>query len=553
VKIPVEALQQAIAIVGRVGSGKTYAAKVLLEPLLVNDRAHTCIVDPTGAWWGLRATAKGTPSGIAIPIFGGDHGDVPLEPDLAGAIAEFVAGGGNAILDVSEFGSKARIRFMTTFLEDLYRLNKVPLHLIVDEADLFAPQRPQPDETVLLNRMEQIVRRGRVRGFVPWLITQRPAVLNKNVLSQVNTLVAMQLTGPQDRDAIGAWIEGQADRDEGKRVLAELPKLPKGEGYVWSPSHDFLDRVKFGRLSTFDSSAGPASSAPAPRVQDADLSGIAAKVQEIRDRQRENDPDALRARIAELEKAQPHEASDEALRAEYDRGYLNGRRDAATALAGHFSKLAPAIEQAGAALFDLRQDVGAWALSAADNERQTDAAAAPKVARHSAPPPTTRSNGKANGSLPKAERAILTAAAQRNPKQSSRAQLSLLSGYSITSSTFANALGALRTLGLIDGKGDENHITPAGLRAAGQVDPMPTGRQLVDWWISRLPKAEAALLRVAAEYHPRAISRERLSQESGYSLTSSSFANALGRLRSLSLIQGRGDVQATADLFGGRQ
>ena len=28
------------------------------------------------------------------------------------------------------------------------------------------------------------MRRGRVRGFIPWLIMQRPAVLHKDVLSQ---------------------------------------------------------------------------------------------------------------------------------------------------------------------------------------------------------------------------------------------------------------------------------------------------------------------------------------------------------------------------------
>jgi hypothetical protein len=39
----------------------------------------------------------------------------------------------------------------------------------------------------------------------------------------------MKLTSSQDRDAIGGWIEGQADRAEGKRILGELPRLPKGE------------------------------------------------------------------------------------------------------------------------------------------------------------------------------------------------------------------------------------------------------------------------------------------------------------------------------------
>ena len=43
---------------------------------------------------------------------------------------------------------------------------------------------------------EEIVRRGRVKGFIPWLITQRPAVLNKNVLSMVDGLVLLKLMSP---------------------------------------------------------------------------------------------------------------------------------------------------------------------------------------------------------------------------------------------------------------------------------------------------------------------------------------------------------------------
>src|SRR5262249_21371956 len=130
-------------------------------------------------------------------------------------------------------------------------------HLILDEADLWAPQRPLPDQVSLLGRIEEIVRRGRTRGFIPWLITQRPAVVHKDVLSQADILIAMKLTASQYRDAVGAWIEGQADRQDGKRILSELPQLQRGEGYVWAPGHGILERVGFPRIQTFDSSRTP--------------------------------------------------------------------------------------------------------------------------------------------------------------------------------------------------------------------------------------------------------------------------------------------------------
>jgi len=60
-------------------------------------------------------------------------------------------------------------------------------------------------------------------------------------------LIAMKLTASQDRDAIGAWLEGQADRQEGKRILGDLPRLQRGEGYLWAPGHGLLNRVELAK------------------------------------------------------------------------------------------------------------------------------------------------------------------------------------------------------------------------------------------------------------------------------------------------------------------
>jgi uncharacterized protein len=166
-------------------------------------------------------------------VFGGRHADVPITAEMGMALGRLIATETLVcVIDLSELGSNAaRRRFMAAFSEALYEANQ-PLHLVLDEADLWAPQRPIKGWEGLLGHIEEIVRRGRVRGFIPWLITQRPAVVHKDVLSQADILIVMKLTASQDRDAIGAWIEGQADRQEGKRILGDLPRLQRGEGYL---------------------------------------------------------------------------------------------------------------------------------------------------------------------------------------------------------------------------------------------------------------------------------------------------------------------------------
>ena len=258
--LPLSALEERLAIVGTSGSGKTYAAKGLVERLICQG-ARVCVVDPLGVWWGLRVGADGGASPLPCPVvvFGGLHADVALDAGMGAALGQLIGTHQIAcVVDVSDLGSAAvRRGFMTAFTEALFAANTEPLHLVLYEADLWAPQRAQPDGYDLLQRVEEIVRRGRVRGFVPWLITQRPAVLHKDVLSQADILVSMKLTSSQDREAIGRWIEGQADRAEGRRILAALPRLARGEGWVWAPSDGVLARVAFSRIQTFDSSQTP--------------------------------------------------------------------------------------------------------------------------------------------------------------------------------------------------------------------------------------------------------------------------------------------------------
>lgn len=228
--LPDRSLDECTSILGKTGTGKSYLAKGLVERILAAKK-RVCVLDPTGVWWGLKSNAAGDGPGFQIAIFGGEHADLPITVEQAEPLAHLIATSNlPTVIDMSDFTTSERRRFATRFLDALYHKNREALHLIVDEADEFAPQKPGPDQTTLLNRMDQIVRRGRVKGFRVMLITQRPAVLNKDVLSMAALLIAMKLTSPQDRNAVSAYLEGQAEQAERKAITetssvpAELPK-----------------------------------------------------------------------------------------------------------------------------------------------------------------------------------------------------------------------------------------------------------------------------------------------------------------------------------------
>ena len=69
------------------------------------------------------------------------------------------------------------------------------------------------------------------------------------MLSQVDGLLAFKLTASQDRDALDAWIEGQADKAHGKAIKDALPTFKVGEGLVWLPARSILRRQPFPQRS----------------------------------------------------------------------------------------------------------------------------------------------------------------------------------------------------------------------------------------------------------------------------------------------------------------
>src|SRR6266508_759394 len=167
-----DAITQTFAILAKRGVGKTYTASVLVEEL-VKAGLHAVVVDPIGVWWGLRTSADGKRPGLPIVILGGDHGDVPLELTAGQVIADLIVDERiSAVLDLAHLRKGEQVRFMTDFAEQLYHRNRQPLQLVLDEADAFAPQRPQRGQERMLGAIEDLVRRGRARGIGVTLVTQ---------------------------------------------------------------------------------------------------------------------------------------------------------------------------------------------------------------------------------------------------------------------------------------------------------------------------------------------------------------------------------------------
>lgn len=570
--IPNAALDDRLGIVGTAGAGKTYTALGAIERLL-SRKARAVAVDPLGVMWGLRLMADGkTPSPYPVVIFGGTHGDLPLTENAGAILGETVATmAESCIVDLSGLPTKAaERRFMLAFLEAIYRhtdREKVdPYHLIVDEADRFAPQKPPAGDEMLLNRMEEIVRRGRVKGFIPWLITQRPAVLNKNVLSQADGLIALKLTSSQDRDQIGDWVEGQTDRETWKRMRADLPTLQRGEAIVWIPGRGVFERVTFPTKATFDSSRSPTRGERkhATELKPLDLGSLKARLASVEAETKANDPKALKARIAELEREKKKQSANittadiqAAEKAGYERGHDEGGDAIMRAVASLTADLANSIGRAETACADAKRLLSSFAgfTEEVGKDRIAKRQAAPVAQRIElrVPDPKVAGStpaGRAN-SLDKPLHRIIDAIRWWNVlgvEAPSHSQAAFIAGYSHKSGTWATYLSRLRSMELIEGRGDLL-LTSKGAAIAGDPDVQPSGDLLRATVLDKVDGPLARILQPIMEAYPQGLSHADAAKSADYSPQSGTWATYLSRLRSLDLIDGRGELRAQDWLF----
>ncbi|MEM7196697.1 MAG: helicase HerA-like domain-containing protein, partial [Pseudomonadota bacterium] len=289
ISFPDQAITETFGILAARGAGKSNTAAVMAEEMFEAGLPFVAI-DPVGSWWGLRSSGSGKSGGIPIAIFGGRHGDIPLERTSGKLVANLVVERRlSCVLDLTQFDSEAaKKQFLLDFARQLYLKNELPLHLFLEEADDYIPQRPMRDEAQLLRAWENIVRRGRSRGLGMTMITQRSASINKNVLTQVQTLIAMRTTGPQDRKAIEEWVKYN---DASKDILGTLSGLSDGEAWIWSPQ--FLKdtrRVKFRRRRTFDSGSTPkiAAKGKTATIADINVSQIREQMTDVIEKAEQN-------------------------------------------------------------------------------------------------------------------------------------------------------------------------------------------------------------------------------------------------------------------------
>lgn len=569
--LPIEAVTETFAILAVKRSGKSNAAVVMAEEMY-DHGVPWVAVDPKGDWWGVRA-AGGQAPGLSVLVFGGMHGDVPLEPTAGRLVADLIAEQRiTCVLDVSEMAKADQRRFLTDFADRLYRRNSEPLHVFCEEADEYIPQRVIGETAKLVGAFEALVKRGGFRGIGITLITQRSASLNKDVLTQAGTLIAMRTPSPQDRKAVLAWIDYHAaSRD----VIDELPTLEAGEAWVFSPQWlKVLTKIQFRRRRTFDSGATPrvgGKPRPPAHLADVDLAAIKEAMSDTIERAKADDPKALRQEISklrrelDLERAKPaHEpvvervevpvlAPDYAAELEsiltpirHQLNYLGGALAVLKSRPQEGKQGQPTTRSSAPRANQASGTTGRAPVAGPSAHREKN----PSAGQGTRPAPA---DGPPDVQLKDGARRMLQALAAQHPMRLTKAQLATLAKIKHTGGTWSTYWSLLKRHGLVDDTGPDIGITQTGIDAIGGVLPTPqTTEELLAHYRSVLKAGARAMLDVAVDTYPDSVDKADLAELAGITSTGGTFGTYLGHLRRNGLITVEGNqVRASDTLFLG--
>jgi uncharacterized protein len=292
------------AILASSGMGKSYLTGVLLEETLENG-CLVCVIDPEGEHFTLAAR-------YPMLIIGGEHGSLPLDEGAIDLYIEAMLESRlSAVFDLSEYVDEEQQQFYALIADHLFQAEqkyRTKIRLVVEEAQIYAPQRMAATSVRRgkkalhdpVQASQKIAKRGRKRAIDSLWATQRPASLNKDILSQCNRFWFGGIQSEQDYKAIRPFL------NEAGISFAAIKALKPGEFYYYAKGQTTQIKVRkrFCKHAGATPEAGQNFRAAADSEMEGAMKALAAAVNRRAVQKREEDSEVNRLKIVirELEK-----------------------------------------------------------------------------------------------------------------------------------------------------------------------------------------------------------------------------------------------------------
>ncbi|MEF8806922.1 helicase HerA domain-containing protein [Natronomonas sp.] len=232
-------------VTGKSGSGKSNTASVICEKML--DKGFgILIVDIDGEYYGLKEEYE------ILHVGGDEECDLQVTEEHAGKIAELALEQNvPIILDVSSFLDESEARaLLTEVTKHLFAKEKKvkqPFLMLVEEIHEYIPEGGGVDECGRM--LIKVSKRGRKHGLGIVGISQRPADVKKDFITQCDWLVWHRLTWNNDTKVVGRIL--------GNEYADHIEEMDDGECFLMTDWAEDIRVVQFERKKTFDAGATP--------------------------------------------------------------------------------------------------------------------------------------------------------------------------------------------------------------------------------------------------------------------------------------------------------
>lgn len=502
------------------GGGKSYLLRKFAES--VGNRMQQILIDREGEFVTLREKFD-----FALVS---KEGDIPLSVKYAETLAHKILETNiSVIIDLYDLPPHEKIKFVYLFSTALINAPKRLWHpslIYLDEADTFAPEGKSCESTQAVINLCALSRK---RGFCPILATQRLPKLSKDATSELLNKFIGRAGQDIDRKRYGDEL-GFTNKED----FFKLRALNPGEFYTVGPITDYeVKKFKVKKVITTHPEPGSLiiASPPTPNAIKKILKRLADIPQEAeRELKTREDLEREVFRLrGDLKKQTGGGAnldrSGEVLSLKTE---VRGLKDDLVSIKKTLQSQKEAFKRVSITIGPFLGEISS-----------SDVPAVVSVAARTEMPATlpVRPNIPSTSGLAPGPHKMLVVLAMRAGEAVSRKKLSMLSGYSLTSSTFGIYIGKLKEKGYVQSRGKDLIITEDGCQAVGAFEPLPNDpASLISYWSKFLEPGPSKMFQILAACFPDSMSKQELSEQSGYSLTSSTFGIYVGKLKTLQLV-----------------
>ena len=223
IKLPLEILYQVMFISGKRGSGKSYTAAVLMEEFERLGLQFVCFdaLDAHGYLNQLDGIERIEPQpGEGI--------------NMKKLVSKLKVSPKSLIINLSQLPLETQQKLVAEYCEAILDtdIGGKGLMTLFEECQDFVPQIGRPSSYASIVRLCKL---GRASGYGVSLISQRPAAVSKEALSQASVYCCHNIINTKDLDALKDQLSFGSDKESIKKILSGITYSKAGEAVMYSP------------------------------------------------------------------------------------------------------------------------------------------------------------------------------------------------------------------------------------------------------------------------------------------------------------------------------